>query len=222
VSYTPKMNEFIQAVEATRQKRYDERHARLSPEKKQQLLEDFHPDYRPDTMRPIKVGVSKGSVMPHELVDVLESRSRLDSDKFPLNKIDYDVDVLIIGGGGAGSSAALMAHAEGANVLLATKLRLGDANTMMAQGGIQAADKANDSPNLHYLDVMGGGGFANKPELVKALVHDAPLVIKWLEDLGCMFDKESDGTMVTQHGAAHVENACTLQGTIPAQRLCAL
>jgi succinate dehydrogenase / fumarate reductase flavoprotein subunit len=194
------MTELIQAVEATRQRRYDERHARLSPEEKQQLLEGFHPDYRPDTMRPIKVGVSKGAVMPHELVDVLESWSRLDPDKFPLDKIDYDVDVLIIGGGGAGSSAALMANAQGTNVLLATKLRLGDANTMMAQGGIQAADKANDSPNLHYLDVMGGGGFANKPELVKALVYDAPLAIKWLEDLGCMFDKEPDGTMVTQHG----------------------
>ncbi len=200
MSYTPKMNELIQVVEASRQRRYAERHARLSPEEKQQLLEAFHPDYRPDTMRPIKVGVSKGSVMPHELVDVLESRSRLDPDRFSSGKIDYDVDVLVIGGGGAGSSAALMAHEAGANVLLVTKLRLGDANTMMAQGGIQAADKANDSPVLHYLDVMGGGGFANKPELVEALVHDAPLVIKWLEDLGCMFDKEQDGTMVTQHG----------------------
>ncbi|NLA08043.1 MAG: succinate dehydrogenase/fumarate reductase flavoprotein subunit, partial [Firmicutes bacterium] len=104
MSYTPKMNESIQAVEATRQRRYAERHLRLSPEEKQRLLKEFHPDFRPDTMRPIKVGVSKGSVMPHELVDVLESRSRLDPDIFPLDKIDYDVDVLVIGGGGAGAS----------------------------------------------------------------------------------------------------------------------
>ncbi|UCD12957.1 MAG: FAD-binding protein, partial [Thermoplasmatales archaeon] len=112
----------------------------------------------------------------------------------------YDVDVLIIGGGGAGASAALIVQENGASVLLATKLRLGDSNTMMAQGGIQAADKPNDSPPIHYLDVIGGGGFNNTPELVNALVRDAPEAIVWLEDLGVMFDKEIDGTMVTIHG----------------------
>jgi succinate dehydrogenase / fumarate reductase flavoprotein subunit len=84
--------------------------------------------------------------------------------------------------------------------LLATKLRFGDSNTMMAQGGIQAADKPNDSPPRHYLDVIGGGGFDNKPELVDALVRDAPDAIVWLEELGVMFDKKSDGTMITIHG----------------------
>jgi succinate dehydrogenase / fumarate reductase flavoprotein subunit len=71
---------------------------------------------------------------------------------------------------------------------------------MMAQGGIQAADKANDSPTLHYLDVLGGGGFTSNPDLVEALVMDAPKVIAWLESLGAMFDKEADGTLRTIHG----------------------
>ena len=83
---------------------------------------------------------------------------------------------------------------------MCTKLRFGDANTMMAQGGIQAADKPNDSPAMHYIDVMGGGGFTNIPSLVQTLVRDAPSVVEWLEDLGMMFDKESDGTFVTMHG----------------------
>ncbi len=47
---------------------------------------------------------------------------------------------------------------------------------------------------------MGGGGFTNDPDLVEALVKDAPLVIQWLESLGCMFDKQPDGTMITIHG----------------------
>mgnify|MGYP000252512501 CR=1 FL=1 len=51
--------------------------------------------------------------------------------------------------------------------MIVTKLRIGDANTMMAEGGIQAADKENDSPVQHYLDCFGGGHFAAKPELVK-------------------------------------------------------
>ncbi len=109
-------------------------------------------------------------------------------------------DVLVIGGGGAGASAALLARENGAEVLLATKLRFGDANTMMAQGGIQAADKENDLPSIHYLDVLGGGAFTNDPDLVDALVTDAPQVIAWLESLGVMFDKDPDGAMRTIHG----------------------
>jgi succinate dehydrogenase / fumarate reductase flavoprotein subunit len=124
----------------------------------------------------------------------------IDPKKFDLSNVTHEVDVLVIGGGGAGCAAALTANELGARVLLVTKLRLGDANTMMAQGGIQAADKPNDSPVLHFLDVMGGGNFYNIPTLAKTLVMDAPKIIGWLEDLGVMFDKEEDGEMITIHG----------------------
>ena len=138
--------------------------------------------------------------MPNEVADIIEANPRIDSSAINLDKIDYDVDVLIIGGGGAGSSAALVAQENGAKVLIATKLRHGDANTMMAEGGIQAADKDTDSPAIHFLDAFGGGHFTNDRTLLGALVHDAPLVIQWLEDLGAMFDKDKDGTMRTLHG----------------------
>ena len=84
--------------------------------------------------------------------------------------------------------------------MIVTKLRIGDANTMMAEGGIQAADKPNDSPAQHYLDAFGGGHFAAKPELLKKLVCEAPEAIQWLNDLGVEFDKAPDGTMITTHG----------------------
>jgi succinate dehydrogenase / fumarate reductase flavoprotein subunit len=48
--------------------------------------------------------------------------------------------------------------------------------------------------------VIGGGGFNNAPDLVEALVSDAPGVVAWLESLGVMFDKDPDGTMRTIHG----------------------
>ncbi len=200
MSYTPEMRESIKRVEATRPARLSETWPMMSPEEKEEILRKFHPDYIAEGMREIRVGVSKGQRMPLELADVLEGRSHLRADSLDLEQIDYDTDVLVIGGGGAGASAAILARENGAKVVLATKLRFGDANTMMAQGGIQAADKPNDSPAIHYLDVMGGGHFTNVPELVEVLVKDAPLVIKWLEELGCMFDKEPDGTLVTIHG----------------------
>jgi len=137
--------------------------------------------------------------MPIELAEIVEGRPCIGSD-FDLSAPAIETDVLVIGGGGAGASAALLVQENGAKVILVTKLRFGDANTMMAQGGIQAADRPEDSPAIHYLDVIGGGHFTNVPELVEALVVDAPYVIKWLEDLGMMFDKEPDGTMVEAHG----------------------
>lgn len=101
---------------------------------------------------------------------------------------------------GAGASAAIEADNAGAKTMIVTKLRMGDANTMMAEGGIQAADKPNDSPAIHFVDAFGGGHYAAKRELLAKLVCDAPEAILWLNNLGVEFDKEADGTMITTHG----------------------
>ncbi len=200
ITYSEEMRRSIEKVAATRKERMRHVFPKLKPEEKKQLLEKFHPDYKAHTTRKLLVGANKGDMVVNELGTVVEAYSRLNPQKMDLSKVDAQTDVLIIGGGGAGAAAALAAHQQGAKVLLCTKLRFGDSNTMMAQGGIQAADKANDSPAIHYLDVMGGGGYANVPSLVQALVKDAPSIIEWLEDLGAMFDKEPDGTFVTMHG----------------------
>ena len=201
--YTPypeNMMESIKKVEASRAARMASEPRRLTADEKDNLLKDFHPDYKPEAFAEIKVGANKGEKAPLELAKMLHSNSRLLNEKIDLSKIDYDVDVLVIGGGGAGSAAAIMAHENGANVMIVTKLRHGDANTMMAEGGIQAADKPNDSPATHFVDAFGGGHFAAKRELLSKLVCDAPEAIKWLSELGVEFDKEADGTMVTTHG----------------------
>ena len=138
--------------------------------------------------------------MPEEVASVLESRSRLNTKKANLSRADYETDVLVIGAGGAGTAAALTAQEAGLKVIVSTKLRHGDSNTVMAEGGIQAADQEGDSPYFHYLDVMGGGHFSNQPGLVAALTNDAPLIIGWLEELGMMFDKLPDGRMKVRHG----------------------
>ncbi len=203
--YTQEMLESIKKVEATRPERLKQVLAgnhprRMTAEERDQVLLENHPDHIKDQFAELAIGPNKGEKVPLELAAMLQANPRVKPSDIDLSKVDYDVDVLVIGGGGAGSAAAIMAHEGGADVMMVTKLRHGDANTMMAEGGIQAADKPNDSPAQHYLDVMGGGHFKNVPELVYKLVKDAPVCIKWLGDLGVMFDKEADGTMVTTHG----------------------
>lgn len=198
--YTDEQLESMKKVEATRAERVNNLFPRMTADEKTQVLKENHPDYIESAYENLKVGANKGDKVLHELAELLQGKSRVLGKKIDLTNPDYDVDVLVIGGGGAGSSAAITAHANGANVMMVTKLRIGDANTMMAEGGIQAADKPNDSPAIHYLDAYGGGHFAAKPELLKMLVSEAPDAIKWLNDLGVMFDKAPDGTMITTHG----------------------
>lgn len=196
----PKILESIRKVEAARAENVKLNPARMSAEEKEVLLRTFHPDYRENQFTTLRVGANKGGKVPLELAALLEGKPRIDLEKPHLERVDYDADVLIIGGGGAGCSAAIEADNAGAKVLLVTKLRMGDANTMMAEGGIQAADKPNDSPAIHFLDAYGGGHFAAKRELLQKLVCDAPGAIQWLNELGVEFDKAPDGTMITTHG----------------------
>lgn len=196
------LQESLKKVEATRQARFEARDTipRMSAEDKENILKKYHPDYKEENFVNLIVGPNKGDKVPHELASYLQAHSRIKGKKIDLKNPKYDVDVLVIGGGGSGASAAIEAHEAGANVMVVTKLRMGDANSMMAEGGIQAADKPNDSPAIHYIDVMGGGHFANRPELVSKLVNEAPEAIQWLQHLGVEFDKTEDGTMVTTHG----------------------
>jgi len=193
--YPTYLEENIHIVEDTRVRRLIQNIPRLLELDKIELLRKYHPDFIAASMRKLQVGVNKGDLTPVELADLLEGRSRLDPAKVDPSSPDYNVDVLVIGCGGAGASAALLAHEAGARVLITTKLRLGDANTVGAQAGTQAADRPEDSPVHHYLDTMGGGHFENDPELVEALVKDAPSAIKWLEKLGVNWDKAKDGSM---------------------------
>ncbi len=205
MAYTPELRKLIKRVEKTRparveRKKRGEEFPAQSLKEREDILK-YHPDFKDEGRSEIRVGPSKGYKISNEIVELLHAKSRVSPDLLDLSNPDYEIDILIIGGGGAGTSAALMARENGAKVIIATKLRHGDANTMMAEGGIQAATKnRKDSPYYHYLDAMGGGHFTNVPELVETLVNDAPLALKWLESLGTMFSKFDDGRLKTMHG----------------------
>ncbi len=196
----PNMQASIARVEAARAENIKLDPRRMTAEEKEQLLAAYHPDYKQDQFTTLSMGPNKGEKVPVELAELLQANSRIAGKDIDLTAPDYDVDVLVIGGGGAGTSAAIEAHNAGASVMVVTKLRMGDANTMMAEGGIQAADKPNDSPAQHFIDAYGGGHFAAQKDLLYKLVTEAPDAIRWLSDLGVEFDKAPDGTMITTHG----------------------
>ena len=194
------MQESIKKVEAARAENVKLDPRRMTAEEKETLLATYHPDYKQEQFTTLQMGPNKGEKVPLELAALLQANSRIAGKAIDLSNPDYDVDVLVIGGGGAGTSAAIEAHNAGAKVMVVTKLRMGDANTMMAEGGIQAADKPNDSPAQHFIDAFGGGHFAAQKDLLYKLVTEAPDAIRWLSELGVEFDKAPDGTMVTTHG----------------------
>jgi succinate dehydrogenase/fumarate reductase flavoprotein subunit len=196
--YPEYMQESLKKVAESRQSRIGKSFPAMNAEEKDTILKEYHPDWKKDKKRELQIGPSKGAIMPHELVNIIESHSIIQQDEIDLTNPDYDVDILIIGAGGAGLSAAILANDQGIEpdkILMVQKLRLGDANSKMSQGGIQAADAPNDNPSIHYLDVIGGGHYANKPELVEALVKEGPDVIKWHEELGVLYDKLDNGSM---------------------------
>jgi succinate dehydrogenase/fumarate reductase flavoprotein subunit len=196
--YPDYMQESLELVKKTRPGRIGKALPEMTAEEKTKILRDWHPDFKMDQKRELKIGPSKGMLIPHEVADTLEAHPIITPDQIDLDDIAYDVDILIIGAGGAGLSAALLAQENGISpdkILMVQKLRLGDANSKMSQGGIQAADAPDDNPAIHYLDVIGGGHYENKPELVELLVKEGPDVIKWHEELGVMYDKLEDGTM---------------------------
>jgi len=201
--YPEYMMESIKKVERTRKSRIGRNLPRMSSDEREVILSKFHPDYKKHEKRELKIGPNKGYRMPLEMISLLEAEPLLDTAKVDISRVDYDVDVLIIGGGGGGTVASIWANISGVpadRILISTKLRHGDSNSMMAQGGIQAADRPIDNPLIHYLDIIGGGHFANKPKLVRTLAMQAPKIIEWHESLGVMYDKDKEGNFVERPG----------------------
>lgn len=102
-----------------------------------------------------------------------------------------ETDVIVIGSGGGGLSAAIEAHDAGAHVILVEKMPFVGGNTARATGGINAAGTTfqkeagiEDTVDVHYADTMKGGQELNDPELVKFMTENAADAINWLTELG--------------------------------------
>ena len=113
----------------------------------------------------------------------------------PIEIIKLSADVVVFGGGGAASRAALSARQAGANVRLVTKapLKAGGstvhgASEIMSMGAAGFGDPA-DSSELHYQDTMRAGRGFIDPALVRILAEDAPARIRDLIEIGVPLDR---------------------------------
>jgi L-aspartate oxidase len=102
---------------------------------------------------------------------------------------ERDADVLVVGSGAAGMSAALAAAGHGRRVLLISKEELGGGATPLAQGGLAAAIGPGDSAALHRSDTLAAGAGLCDPAATAALVSGAPGEIARLAGLGARLER---------------------------------
>ncbi|MEO3753373.1 L-aspartate oxidase [Streptomyces sp. B6B3] len=115
-----------------------------------------------------------------------------------------DADVVIVGSGIAGLTAALACAAAGRHTVIVTKARLDDGSTRWAQGGIAAALADGDTPEQHRDDTLVAGAGLCDEAAVRALVTEGPAAVRRLIALGARFDTEDGGELsLTREGGHH-------------------
>jgi len=121
----------------------------------------------------------------------------------------HQTDVLIVGGGAAGTMAAFECADAGVAVIQVTKGRATSGTTTVARGGFAAAMGDDDSPELHLQDILKYGGELIDPELARVWVYDIVDVVHDLESWGAEFVRGADGRLDLKAFPSHSRNrAC--------------
>ena len=116
-----------------------------------------------------------------------------------MNRTSYDFDVLIVGSGLAGLSAALHL-APTHRVAVLTKRAMSDGSSGWAQGGIAAVLAEGDTFDAHVDDTLVAGAGLSDPAATRFVVEHAPKSIGWLRELGVPFSEEDGQLHLTREG----------------------
>jgi L-aspartate oxidase len=118
-------------------------------------------------------------------------------------------DVLVVGSGVAGCSAALSAvrESDSAEVIVTSKGRLKDSNTYWAQGGIAAVlDHVHDDTEQHVQDTMTAGAGLCDESIVRKVVEEGPARVNAMIEAGLRVDREADGDIKLGKEGGHSQN----------------
>ncbi|WTO35859.1 L-aspartate oxidase [Streptomyces achromogenes] len=112
-------------------------------------------------------------------------------------------DVVVVGSGVAGLTAALRCQAAGLTTVVVTKARLDDGSTRWAQGGIAAALGEGDTPEQHLEDTLVAGAGLCDEEAVRILVTEGPDAVRRLISTGAHFDTDDAGDIQLGREGGH-------------------
>ncbi|BCD61174.1 succinate dehydrogenase / fumarate reductase, flavoprotein subunit [Nitratiruptor sp. YY08-26] len=121
------------------------------------------------------------------------------------------MQIVIIGSGGAGLVAALEARSQGAEVVVVTKNYPTQAQTSMAQGGINAVLSENDSIKNHIEDTLRSAAGLGERRVIEFVCNEAPKAIKWLDSIGVPFSRKEEKIAQRRLGGASAPRACYAQ-----------
>ena len=131
-------------------------------------------------------------------ISVLDANRRDGGDSGPKEEKTVDTEIVVIGAGGAGMTAAIMLHQAGKSFVLLEKMPYAGGNTTKATGGMNAAEThyqkeqgIEDSTALFAADTMKGGHALNDPSLVAMMANKSAAAIDWLDTIGASLPKIS-------------------------------
>ncbi|HEY0698724.1 MAG TPA: L-aspartate oxidase, partial [Micromonospora sp.] len=112
-------------------------------------------------------------------------------------------DVIVVGSGVAGLTAALHLREAGLHVTVVTKVNIDDGSTRWAQGGIAAVLDPADTPAAHARDTEIAGVGLCDPAAVRVLVEEGPTRLRELMRTGAEFDRRPDGSLMLTREGGH-------------------
>ncbi|HVW42737.1 MAG TPA: L-aspartate oxidase [Amycolatopsis sp.] len=116
-------------------------------------------------------------------------------------------DLLVLGSGVAGLTAALRAQELGLRVLVVTKAAVEDGNTRWAQGGVAVVldgeHDQGDSVERHVEDTLIAGAGLCEPDAVRAILRGGPRAVSWLRETGARFDPGAAGLLARTREGGH-------------------
>ena len=134
---------------------------------------------------------SQGNEKPAESQETEAVSGASQANYTPIDQLQDKYDIIIVGAGGAGMSAALEAKEKGMNPVIFEKMPIAGGNTMKSSSGMNASQTKfqkeqgiEDNNDLFYEETLKGGHGTNDQEMLRFFVDNSASAIEWLDSIG--------------------------------------